>query len=119
MIARKRLTEQEMETAVRLSAQGRTTGEIAATLARSPATIGDFLKRHGLRRPAPKPAPQPAVRYEVTIRDIPPPVFRLLTDCAVRRKITTAEAMLRFTQHCLKYDSPSKALDTIQWGATR
>jgi hypothetical protein len=118
-LRRGKLTPQEIETIERLVGHGRATTEIAATIARYPSTVSDYIRRHHLRPPGVKQqAPRP-VRYEVTITDIPPAVYRLATDCAARRQISIGEAMLRFSQYVLKCGSPSKALDVVSWGPTK
>jgi IS30 family transposase len=115
-IARGRLTSQEIETVERMSAQGRPTIAIAAALSRYPSTVSDYIRRHGLRPPgykAPSAPPKP-VRYAVEVKNIPPAIYRLVSDCAVRRQISMGEAMLRFAEHVLRNGSPSRALDTVQ-----
>jgi DNA-binding CsgD family transcriptional regulator len=113
--SRTKLTPQEEETISRLNSAGRTSLEIAATLGRTATTINSYLERVGLRQRSQKPAQPPKQRYEVTIQNIPPAVFRLTTDAAVRRGITIGEAMLRCTEYVLKKDAPAKALDVIEF----
>jgi hypothetical protein len=115
---RVKLTPQECEVIERLSAAGRTAIDIAAVTGRCATTINGHLMRAGLRQPAPKPAFTPPKKYEVVVKGIPKPIFQLICDASVRRKITPAEAMLRCAEYIFLRGSPSKALDAVEFRHT-
>jgi IS30 family transposase len=110
-IIRGKLSQQEREVIERLSAAGRTSSDIAAVLSRSPGTICYYARKHGLQLAAKQPT---AKRYEITVKNIPPAIFRLATDAAARRRLPLAEVVLRCLEYTFHDGSPSRALDVAE-----
>jgi hypothetical protein len=107
---RGKLSDQEAGVVDRLAAQGRPTLAIAAVLDRNPGMVSDHINK--VSRASTRPAPPQ--KFKIFVKNVPPPLFRLIVDCAARRRISAGEVMLRLARHVLTNGNPSAALDVYE-----